>query len=102
MKKHVLTSTLDCDCRNKHSWYNACKKRCQEEDQAVLLPIMKRRMEDRCRVDFGKKEYGRAKKELEDYELFTKRHMTRAIRENPLGEERRRPKPAKNSNRPKI
>ncbi|PCI95192.1 MAG: hypothetical protein COB15_12365, partial [Flavobacteriales bacterium] len=89
MKKHVLTSTDTSDCRNKHSWYNTCKHRCQEEDQAILLPIMKRRMEDKSRVDFGRKEYGKAKKILvEDYDLFTQRHLTQNIRENPIGEER--------------
>ena len=90
MKKHVLTSTNDSDCRNKHSWYDACKRRCQEEDAAVLLPIMKKRMEDKSRKEFGRKEYGKAKKELEDYELFSLRHLTQAVRENPVGEERHR------------
>ena len=75
-------------CLNKHQWYNLSKWRVRQEDDDILLNIIKRRRDNPIRKEFNQAEYAQAKKRITNEFLFTQRHLTRKTREEPMGEDR--------------
>ena len=77
----------DSLCLDKHEWYNRSKYRVKEEECDILHKAIHRRWQDPDRKNFRKAEYSKAKTQIYDHKRFTRRHLTRRTRENPLGED---------------
>ena len=78
---------------DRHSWYDECKNRVKHLETDFMQRILRRRLEDPKRENFGVTQYRTAMKELKDGKNFTNRWLTSKTRKDPLGEDATRHPP---------
>ena len=74
-------------CEDRDEWYNMSKYKVKRLDRRLLKTNMQRRVNDPSR-NYSAHQFGIDAGRLDNHRAFTRRFLTRATRENRLGEDK--------------